>query len=163
MRRIQRIMRILKKIMEKKGRQIGGTAPPIFINLPLLFMFSCLFFCLFFCLFLNVFFFNFLCFVWMLWRGFWGWVRPGFFPWPFYVFFFYFYFLGMLTYFWGGCYDERLSGMVEKGNFFFCFFPLVFSLKDDRLDIYHYYCNFAYVGIAEIEILSESEVTDKKK
>ena len=66
MRRIQRIMRILKKIMEKKGRRIGGTAPPIFINLSLLFMFSCLVFCLFFCLFLNVFFFYFLCFVWML-------------------------------------------------------------------------------------------------
>ena len=51
--------------------------------------------------------------------------------------------------------------MVETRNFFF--FPLVFCLKDDRLDIYHYYCYFAYVGIAEIEILSESEVTDKKK
>ena len=49
------MMRMLKKIMEKKGRQIGGTAPPIFINLPLLFMF----FCLFLCLFLKVFFFTF--------------------------------------------------------------------------------------------------------
>ena len=48
MRRIQRIMRFLKKIMEKKGRGIGGTAPPIFINLLLLFMFFCLFFCVFF-------------------------------------------------------------------------------------------------------------------
>ena len=55
MRRVIRVMRILKKIMEKKGRRIGGTAPPIFINLHLLFMF----FCLFFCLFLKVFFFTF--------------------------------------------------------------------------------------------------------
>ena len=69
----------------------------------------------------------------------------------------------MLTYFWCGYYDERLSGMVETRNFFFFFFPLVFSLKDDRLDIYHYYCYFVYVGIAQIEILSESEATDKKK
>ena len=69
----------------------------------------------------------------------------------------------MLTYFWCGCYDERLLGMVETRNFFFFFFPLVFSLKDDRLDIYHYYCYLAYVGIAEILILSESEVTDKKR
>ena len=60
-------MRILKKIMEKKGRQIGGTAPPIFTNLLLLFMFFCLFVFLFvFCLFLNVFLLYFLCFVWML-------------------------------------------------------------------------------------------------
>ena len=49
--------------------------------------------------------------------------------------------------------------MVETRNFFFFFFPKVFSLKDDRLDIDHYYCYFAYVGIAEIEIFSESEVT----
>ena len=53
--------------------------------------------------------------------------------------------------------------MVETRNFFFFFFPKVFSLKYDRLDIDHYYCYFAYVGIAEIEIFSESEVTDKKK
>ena len=56
------------------------------------------------------------------------------------------------------------QGWLRQGIFFFFFFfPLVFSLKDDRLDIYHYYCYFSYVDIAEIEILSESEVTDKQK
>ena len=60
-------MRILKRIMEKKGRRIGGTAPSIFINLLLLCMFFCLLIFLFvFCWFSNVFFFYFLCFVWML-------------------------------------------------------------------------------------------------
>ena len=54
------------------------------------------------------------------------------------------------------------QGWLRQGIFFF-FFPLVFSLKDDRLDIYHYYCYFADVGIAKIEILLETEVTDKKK
>ena len=113
------------------------------------------------------FLFVFECFVFLLFvfcldarQGFWGWVRPVFFSWPFYGFFLCFYFLCMLTYFWCGCYDERLSGMVETRNFIF-FFPLVFSFKDYRLDIYNYYCYFASVDIAEIEILPESEVTDK--
>ena len=55
------------------------------------------------------------------------------------------------------------QGWFRQGISLNFFFPLVFSLKDDRLDIYHYYCYFSYVDIAEIEILSESEVTDKQK
>ena len=151
--------------MEKKGRRIGGTAPPIFINLPLLFMFFCLFFCVFIVCFWMFSFFTFcvLCGCYDEGCGD-GWDQDfflGLFMFSFFVFIF---FVCWLT-FGVDVMTRDFQGWLRQGIFFFFFFffPLVFSLKDDRLDIYHYYCYFSYVDIAEIEILSESEVTDKQK
>ena len=128
MRRIHRIMRILKKIMEKKGSWIGGTAPPIFINLSLLFMFFCLFFCWFFVCFWMFSFVTFCVSCGCYDEGFGdGWDQDfflGLFMFSVFVFIF---FVCWLT-FGVDVMTRDFQGWLRQGNFFF-FFSLSFQFE----------------------------------